>query len=93
MTSAICIISMTENTCFVTYLLINLLLAGSVQPFFIRWAWMPEGWIVKGRLNDIRVHFRDYAGSGIVHVVGGLSAAAAIAARGEAALCCELRQF
>ncbi|XP_043503379.1 ammonium transporter 1 member 3-like [Polistes fuscatus] len=73
MTSAIYMISMTENICFIAHFLVNLLLAGLVQPFLIRWSLMPEGWIVKGKLYDVRVYFRDHAGSGIVHVVGGLS--------------------
>nr|KAF7432226.1 hypothetical protein H0235_005150 [Vespula pensylvanica] len=71
--SAICTTSMIENSHLISHFLVNVLLAGIVQPLLIRWTWMPEGWISKGRLNDVNVVYRDHAGSGIVHVVGGLS--------------------
>ncbi|XP_046815314.1 putative ammonium transporter 1 [Vespa crabro] len=71
--SAICTTSMIEDSHLMSHFLVNVLLAGIVQPLLIRWTLMPEGWIAKGRLNDVNVIYRDHAGSGIVHVVGGLS--------------------
>ncbi|KAK2587786.1 hypothetical protein KPH14_003890 [Odynerus spinipes] len=71
--SAIYTSSMVEETHVISHLLVSVLLAGLIQPLLIRWAWISEGWIAKSSLSGVKVVYRDHAGSGIVHVVGGLA--------------------
>ncbi|KOC61798.1 Ammonium transporter 1 member 3, partial [Habropoda laboriosa] len=71
--AAICTCGIVGRTHTIGYLIIGLLLAGFVQPFLIHWIWTPQGWIRSNVLHQNTVHFHDYAGSTIVHLVGGLS--------------------
>ncbi|CAK9816861.1 Ammonium transporter 1 member 1 [Anthophora plagiata] len=71
--SAICTCGIVGRTHTIGYLIIGLLLAGFLQPFLIHWIWTPGGWIRTNSLNEKEVHFHDYSGSTIVHLVGGLS--------------------
>ncbi|OAD62911.1 Ammonium transporter 1 member 3 [Eufriesea mexicana] len=71
--AAICTCGIVGRTHTVGYLMIGLVLAGVVQPFLIHWIWTPKGWIRFNAFNEKNVHFHDYAGSVIVHLVGGLS--------------------
>ncbi|XP_078040468.1 amt-2-like protein [Augochlora pura] len=71
--AAICTCGIVGRTHTIGYLAIGLLLAGLMQPFLIHWAWSHHGWMKKYVLLDTFVSFRDYAGSAVVHLVGGLS--------------------
>ncbi|KAL6444154.1 hypothetical protein ACFW04_001827 [Cataglyphis niger] len=55
------------------YLLVNILLSGLIQPLLIHWAWTAEGWMANNKLGGRIVSFKDYAGAGVVHIVGGFS--------------------
>lgn len=57
----------------VGYLLIGFLQASLMQPLLIHWAWTPKGWMRSNVLSGTHVQFRDYAGSAVVHLVGGMS--------------------
>ena len=52
--------------------------SGFLYPIFGHWAWGPDGW-----LNNIKpVPFHDFAGSTVVHTIGGLIALAGAMALG-----------
>jgi len=53
------------------YLLVSILLSGLIQPLLIHWAWM--GWMAENELGGKTVTFKDQAGAGVIHVVGGLT--------------------
>ncbi|XP_017876455.1 ammonium transporter 1 member 3-like [Ceratina calcarata] len=71
--AAICTCGIVGRTHTVGYLIIGFLLAGLVQPFMIHWIWTGKGWMRMNELNDEKVHFHDFAGSTVIHLVGGLS--------------------
>ena len=47
-----------------------------IYPVICHWVWHPEGWLAKGANDADRpwLHFYDYAGSAVVHMVGGMAA-------------------
>lgn len=53
------------------YLLVSILLSGLIQPLLIHWTWV--GWMAENELGGKSVAFKDQAGAGVIHVVGGLS--------------------
>ncbi|XP_053980673.1 uncharacterized protein LOC128877413 [Hylaeus volcanicus] len=71
--AAICTSGIVGRTHIVGYLATGFLLAAFAQPFLIHWMWTPKGWMKRNLLNGRNVQFRDYAGSAVVHLVGGLS--------------------
>ncbi|XP_046142151.1 putative ammonium transporter 1 [Osmia bicornis bicornis] len=71
--AAICTCGIVGRTHTIGYLVTGFLLAGFLQPFLIHWIWTPEGWMREYTLDGRDVKFLDYAGSAIVHLVGGLS--------------------
>lgn len=71
--SAICTSAIVGRMHTAGYLLINILLSGLIQPLLIHWAWTAEGWMAKNKLGGRVVAFKDYAGAGVVHIVGGFS--------------------
>jgi Amt family ammonium transporter len=74
-------------------------LTGFVQPIVAHWVWSPDGWLKKGvENNGETVIFKDFAGSSVVHIVGGIAAfmgAAIVGARlgrfDEAGQCVPIR--
>lgn len=69
--SAICTTAVAGRMHPVGYLLVGVLLSSLIQPLLIHWAWM--GWMAKNELGGRTVTFKDQAGAGVTHVVGGLS--------------------
>ncbi|XP_037783637.1 putative ammonium transporter 1 [Penaeus monodon] len=49
------------------YIAYSVALTGIVYPIVSHWAWAPNGWLVS-------LGYRDFAGSGVVHVTGGVAA-------------------
>jgi Amt family ammonium transporter len=45
--------------------------SGFIYPIFGHWAWGPDGW-----LNNLSTPFHDFAGSTVVHTIGGMVAIA-----------------
>jgi ammonium transporter, Amt family len=45
--------------------------SGFLYPIFGHWAWGPDGW-----LNNLKTPFHDFAGSTVVHTIGGMIALA-----------------
>lgn len=71
--SAICTSVIVGRMHTAGYLLVNILLSGVIQPLLIHWAWTAQGWMAENELGGRVVAFKDYAGAGVVHVVGGFS--------------------
>jgi Amt family ammonium transporter len=68
--------SVAERTKFVAYLGYSFFLTAFVYPCVVHWGWSTEGWLGPWRENGAKlfgVGMLDFAGSGIVHMVGGLS--------------------
>ncbi|KAL9955945.1 hypothetical protein ACROYT_G037351 [Oculina patagonica] len=68
--------AMAERTEFKAYLMYSVFLTGFVYPTVTHWAWDENGWLYAGLeyTTDnvtMAVTYQDFAGSGVVHVVGG----------------------
>ncbi|XP_022793819.1 putative ammonium transporter 1 [Stylophora pistillata] len=68
--------AMAERTEFKAYLLYSVFLTGFVYPIVTHWAWDGNGWLYKGveYTKDnvtMSIAYQDFAGSGVVHVLGG----------------------
>ncbi|EDO33264.1 predicted protein [Nematostella vectensis] len=71
--------AMAERTEFNTYLIYSIFLTGFIYPVVSHWGWHDNGWLKKGVYytdGNItqHVYYQDFAGSGIVHVLGGTCA-------------------
>lgn len=70
--------AMVGRTGFVGDLLYSFAVSGFIYPIIGHWAWGPDGW-----LNTIKpVPFHDFAGSTVVHTIGGFIALAGAIALG-----------
>ncbi|KAI8781072.1 ammonium transporter 1 [Biomphalaria glabrata] len=68
--------AVAERCEFVAYVIYSSILTGFIYPVVTHWAWTDEGWLSQGMIYEINgvnetVRFHDFAGSGVVHVVGG----------------------
>jgi Amt family ammonium transporter len=61
--------AMTGRTAFKGDLLYSIVVSGFIYPIFGHWIWGPGGW-----LASMDTPFRDFAGSTVVHTVGGVLA-------------------
>ncbi|KAM7269125.1 hypothetical protein ACFE04_024622 [Oxalis oulophora] len=68
--------SIAERTQFVAYLIYSSFLTGFVYPIVSHWFWSGDGWASASR-TDGNLLFGsgviDFAGSGVVHMVGGIA--------------------
>src|SRR5437016_6770096 len=70
--------AMLGRTGFIGDLLYSIGVSGFIYPIFGHWAWGPDGW-----LNNIKpAAFHDFAGSTVVHTIGGFIALAGAIALG-----------
>jgi Amt family ammonium transporter len=67
--------AMAERTKFGSYLIYSVLITAIVYPIFGSWAWGGL-WAGKGWLEKLGVGFHDFAGSTVVHSIGGWCALA-----------------
>ncbi|XP_052186504.1 ammonium transporter 1 member 2-like [Diospyros lotus] len=68
--------SIAERTQFVAYLIYSSFLTGFVYPIVSHWFWSSDGWASPIRSNgDLLFNSGviDFAGSGVVHMVGGIA--------------------
>ncbi|KAJ6792559.1 Uncharacterized protein M6B38_238250 [Iris pallida] len=69
--------SIAERTQFVAYLIYSSFLTGFVYPLVSHWFWSPDGWAAAARAPGHPLLFGsgviDFAGSGVVHMVGGVA--------------------
>jgi len=66
--------SVAERTRFEAYLGYSFFLTAFVYPCVVHWGWSTEGWLGPWRTNGAKLldtGMLDFAGSGIVHMVGG----------------------
>ena len=63
--------AVAERTKFSAYLLFQPFICGVIYPIVTHWVWSGQGW-----LGDLG--FIDFAGSGVVHMVGGFAALAGV---------------
>ncbi|CAD5174981.1 unnamed protein product [Musa acuminata subsp. malaccensis] len=69
--------SIAERTQFSSYLMFSSFLTGFVYPVLSHWYWSGDGWASAGRNLGQSLLFKsgviDFAGSGVVHMVGGIA--------------------
>ncbi|XP_045105403.1 putative ammonium transporter 1 [Portunus trituberculatus] len=59
--------SMAERCAFHAYLIYSVVLTAVVYPIVSHWAWSEDGWLAG-------TPYQDFAGSGVVHLTGGVAA-------------------
>lgn len=60
--------AMAERTKFISYCIYSVIISAVIYPVEAHWVW-GNGW-----LANLSTPFHDFAGSGVIHMVGGLSA-------------------
>ncbi|CAM0909247.1 unnamed protein product [Alopecurus aequalis] len=68
--------SIAERTQFVAYLVYSAFLTGFVYPVVSHWVWSADGWASATRTSGpllFKSGVIDFAGSGVVHMVGGVA--------------------
>ena len=67
--------SIAERTQFVAYLIYSSFLTGFVYPIVSHWFWSGDGWASPTRTHNLLFGSGaiDFAGSGVVHLVGGIA--------------------
>ncbi|XP_047068870.1 ammonium transporter 1 member 1-like [Lolium rigidum] len=68
--------SIAERTQFVAYLIYSAFLTGFVYPVVSHWIWSADGWASASRTSGpllFKSGVIDFAGSGVVHMVGGIA--------------------
>ncbi|KAL7081311.1 hypothetical protein ACP275_14G031800 [Erythranthe tilingii] len=67
--------SIAERTQFVAYLIYSSFLTGFVYPVVSHWFWSSDGWASAGKTENLLFGSGviDFAGSGVVHMVGGIA--------------------
>ena len=63
--------AMAERTKFSSYLIFSAIMCAVIYPVVVHWTW-GGGWIAQMNVGD--AVFSDFAGSGIVHMTGGIAA-------------------
>eukprot|EP00049_Salpingoeca_infusionum_P012164 m.220080 g.220080 ORF g.220080 m.220080 type:complete len:365 (-) comp15116_c1_seq39:4178-5272(-) len=59
------------RTSLLAHVLLSMFITAIVYPMTAHWAWSTNGWL---KVGNGEIGFQDYAGSGVVHVVGGTCA-------------------
>ncbi|CAK9164219.1 unnamed protein product [Ilex paraguariensis] len=65
--------SIAERTQFTSYLVFSFFLSGFVYPIVAHWVWSSSGWLNHGSSGLFGSGAIDFAGSGVVHLVGGIA--------------------
>lgn len=68
--------SIAERTQFVAYLIYSSFLTAFVYPIVSHWVWSGDGWLSASRTSGALLFSSgaiDFAGSGVVHMVGGIA--------------------
>lgn len=71
--------AMAERTDFKAYLVYTIAMVALIYPVYGHWVWSGSGILTAGPIVDaIGVGMHDFAGSGVVHSIGGYSALAGV---------------
>ncbi|MFQ5471650.1 MAG: ammonium transporter [Dehalococcoidia bacterium] len=66
--------AMAERTRFRAYLFYTVFITAIIYPVVVHWAWDGNGWLTAFREDTfMAAGYIDFAGSGVVHVVGGFA--------------------
>ncbi|XP_041366977.1 putative ammonium transporter 1 [Gigantopelta aegis] len=75
--------AMAERCEIIAYFTYSIVLSGFMYPIVTHWAWHEHGWLTVGKeyqqtdgnvTTYFTAHYSDFAGSGIVHILGGVAA-------------------
>lgn len=71
--------ALAERCEFVAYFVYSFCITAFIYPVVTHWAWHENGWLSKGKTYEIdgewvNIRYNDFAGSGVVHCVGGVAA-------------------
>ncbi|GFS15567.1 ammonium transporter [Elysia marginata] len=71
--------ALAERCEFVAYFVYSFCITSFIYPVVTHWAWHEDGWLNKGHNYTIDgegvvIKYSDFAGSGVVHCVGGVAA-------------------
>eukprot|EP00658_Telonema_sp_P-2_P041069 TRINITY_DN29373_c0_g1_i1.p1 TRINITY_DN29373_c0_g1~~TRINITY_DN29373_c0_g1_i1.p1 ORF type:complete len:536 (-),score=147.96 TRINITY_DN29373_c0_g1_i1:289-1896(-) len=71
--------AVAERIQYRAFFIFATILTGFIYPVVAYWGWASDGWLkVAGNKNDANKGYLDFAGSGVVHMVGGSAALVAI---------------
>jgi len=66
--------ALAERTQFRAYFMFSMFLTAWIYPVVAYWCWNPHGWLKLAGDDKASEGFLDFAGSGVVHMVGGACA-------------------
>jgi len=65
--------AVAQRISFIGYMLVTVLMTSFVYPLAVRWLWYTDGWLsIRAHDDALAGGAIDFAGSGVVHVVGGV---------------------
>ena len=68
--------AVAERAKLPAYLVFTSLITGLVYPVVAHWVWSPAGWLAVSNSDAVAGGLVDFAGSGVVHMTGGIAALA-----------------
>jgi Amt family ammonium transporter len=68
--------AMAERTNINAYFAYSFIVGAVIYPIYGHWAWNDAGWLATLDFTDDKLGFKDFAGSGVVHMIGGFLALA-----------------